>query len=333
MRRALFCLLCATGCATAGEHTTWEDDAREGVGTSVPRTPHPSIVGVFIPASFDEKSPAEERGAGVDPQAVELAILRFTTKRRQLAQEFPREKDRSWPRPIQAAFSNILDELERAMGAPKGSLPRRVLIQSRVTLEVEMENSESKYGVPPSELSGRIQKLFGSIALHMRATPPAENDRRGRALDDAIALMWPVQPVIVTSQFGYRRDPILGRENVRFHAGVDLGGDSGDVVHASGPGRVVGAGWTGGHGRSVVVQHPGGVQTMYAHLRQIIVSIGMEVEAGSPIGLMGSSGRSTGPHLHFEVRRGGVPLDPLEVLGPTFAEHGEKRSDHASARN
>jgi murein DD-endopeptidase MepM/ murein hydrolase activator NlpD len=208
-----------------------------------------------------------------------------------------------------------------------------VLIQARVTLEVEIENSESRYGAPPKELVDRVGRLFGAIALHMRASPPIRDERRQISPENAIPLIWPVAPVIVTSQFGYRRDPILGRESVRFHAGVDLGGESGDLVHAAGPGRVVSAGWTGGHGRTVVVQHPGGFQTMYAHLRQIVVGLGAEVESGSPIGLMGSSGRSTGPHLHFEVRRGGVPLDPLDVLGPTFAEKIPVQNVNSSARD
>lgn len=310
-------LLFASGCATAREQTTWEDDAREGVKSSVPRAPHrPVVAGPKLPVVLYER-PAREDRPPVDSAAIELSILRFTSKRRAVAKEVPPSND-GWPRPLQASFFSILDELELALRAPKGSLPRRVLIQARVTMEVEVENSEQRFGTPPKELNDRVGKLFGAIALHMRAAAPPD-DRRPKMLEGSLALIWPVSPVIVTSGFGYRRDPILGRENVRFHAGVDLGGESGDVVNASAPGRVVGAGWLGGHGRAVVVQHAGGYQTMYAHLRSILVELGAEVEAGTPVGLMGTSGRSTGTHLHFEVSRGGVPLDPLEVLGPTFA--------------
>jgi murein DD-endopeptidase MepM/ murein hydrolase activator NlpD len=313
----LLVLLFASGCATTAEHTTWDDDAREGVGSSVPRAPHrPVVVVPKLPIAIHGQVATEKREP-VDSAAIELLILRFTSKRRALAREAP-PSEGAWPRPIQASFFSILDELDRALESPKGSLPRRVLIQARVTMEVEVENSEGRFGPAPKEVTARVGKLFGAIALHMRAAP-AREDRRAKMMEGSLALIWPVSPVIVTSGFGYRRDPILGRENVRFHAGVDLGGESGDVVHASAPGRVVGAGWLGGHGRAVVVQHAGGYQTMYAHLRQIVVELGAEVEAGSPVGLIGTSGRSTGPHLHFEVRRGGVPLDPLEALGPTFA--------------
>src|SRR5262249_42472210 len=146
----------------------------------------------------------------------------------------------------------------------------------------------------------------------MRASAPSRDERPRLAQN--LALAWPLAPVIVTSPFGYRRDPILGRTSVRFHAGVDLGGSPGDLVHAAGSGRVLSSGWLGGHGRAIIIQHPGGYQTVYAHLRQILIPMGSEVDAGSPIGFVGNSGRSTGPHLHFEVRHGGVPLDPLDVI-------------------
>jgi murein DD-endopeptidase MepM/ murein hydrolase activator NlpD len=342
--RAIIILVVFTGCAASTERTTWEQDAREGITTSAPRgatrrsAVTTSLNSATRPIALDEIAAQDGRQLTVDSTALELSLIRFTTKRRKLAQEIepvarPNKERAPWPRPLESAFEKAIDELERGFDVPKGSLPRRVLIQARVTLEVELENSEARYGPATAELVQRMGKLFGTIALHMRASAPLDDERHARLADRELALGWPVSPVIVTSPFGYRRDPILGRENVRFHAGVDLGGESGDVVHASAPGRVSSAGWTGGHGRTVVVQHAGGYQTMYAHLRTIVVSIGVEVEAGAPLGLMGSSGRSTGPHLHFEVRRGGVPLDPLDVLGPTFAQSPAKSRESAAARD
>jgi murein DD-endopeptidase MepM/ murein hydrolase activator NlpD len=265
---------------------------------------------------------AEVRREGELPstQDLELALLRFTSKRRQLfSEEAPAHTPESqgadsgrWPRPIESAFTSVLDQLEVGFARPLGSIPRRVLIQARVTMEVELDLAQSKYGPAPKAMVDRVTHLFAVIATHMRASPTLreERPRLARELD----LTWPVSPVIVTSPFGYRRDPILGRSSVRFHAGVDLGGSSGDVVHAAGAGRVISAGWLGGHGRTVIVQHPGGYQTVYAHMRQILIPTGAEVDPGSPLGFVGSSGRSTGPHLHFEVRHGGVPLDPLDLV-------------------
>ncbi|MFQ5557920.1 MAG: murein hydrolase activator EnvC family protein [Acidimicrobiales bacterium] len=123
-----------------------------------------------------------------------------------------------------------------------------------------------------------------------------------------------VMPVkgAVGSGFGRRRHPILGA--VRMHTGVDIGGDTGDSVWASKAGVVLFAGRRGGYGNTIVVQHEGGVTTLYAHLSEIHVSAGDSVDRGEGIGLVGSTGLSTGPHLHFEVRRDGSPEDPLLFL-------------------
>jgi len=119
----------------------------------------------------------------------------------------------------------------------------------------------------------------------------------------------------MTSRFGYRRDPIHRR--IRFHAGIDFGADRGAVVHAAGAGRVTLAGRSGGYGQVVAIDHGLGVVTRYAHLERVIVREGDEVETGDIIATVGSSGRATGPHLHFEVRRDGEPVDPrAELLLP-----------------
>lgn len=271
---------------------------------------------------------------------LELALLRFTSKRRALSAEIP-PRDRpdlasssngastlgagvraraeiagAWPRPMEIAWDAVLRDLEAGLLQPLGSVSRRVLIQARVTLEVERDLTEAKYGKAPSMVADRIRRLFAAVSAHMRSSAPLAEERPRHVRD--MKLSWPVSPVIVTSPFGYRRDPILGRKSVRFHAGVDLGGETGDVVHSAGAGRVVGAGWLGGHGRTVIVQHAGGYQTVYAHLRQIITSLGAAVDPGSAIGFVGTSGRSTGPHLHFEVRRGGIPIDPLDAIDFAF---------------
>jgi murein DD-endopeptidase MepM/ murein hydrolase activator NlpD len=113
----------------------------------------------------------------------------------------------------------------------------------------------------------------------------------------------------VTSAFGYRVHPIL--RFGRFHQGVDIGAASGTPVFAAADGVVVGAGWNGGHGRQVRVAHSDGVLTSYSHLSQILAQPGTRVIRGQLVGLVGSSGFSTGAHLHFEVRRHGRPVDPL----------------------
>ena len=167
---------------------------------------------------------------------------------------------------------------------------------SRVGLEAEWERTEQRFGPGPVYLDSRLERLFA--ALDARFRPPRHRVRPE----------WPVTPVIVASPYGWRRDPIHGRR--RFHAGVDLAGRQGDVVMATAPGVVEAAGWDRGYGRRVLVRHPGGWKSLYGHLEQIFVRVGDPVDLGSPVGLMGSTGRSTAPHLHFEIHRDGQHVDP-----------------------
>jgi len=115
----------------------------------------------------------------------------------------------------------------------------------------------------------------------------------------------------VTSYFGYRYHPIL--HFTRFHAGVDIGAGWGSPIVAAADGQVIGAGWSGGYGREVQIAHGGGIVSLYGHMSEIVAQPGSFVHAGQLIGYVGSSGLSTGPHLHFEVRQGGQPVNPLGV--------------------
>jgi murein DD-endopeptidase MepM/ murein hydrolase activator NlpD/Rod binding domain-containing protein len=123
---------------------------------------------------------------------------------------------------------------------------------------------------------------------------------------DVPTLQAPAGPV--TSAFGWRRDPITGA--LRFHQGIDLRAAFGEAVTAAAAGRVVFSGEQGGYGTTVVIEHDNGIQTRYAHLSSALVRAGEIVKAGDILGRAGSSGRSTGPHLHFEVTVDGRPADP-----------------------
>lgn len=122
----------------------------------------------------------------------------------------------------------------------------------------------------------------------------------------------PAQGVAISSSFGVRRDPLLGTPAM--HAGIDFRVPYGGPVRAAGAGTVVSAGWNGGYGRMVEVEHADGMTTRYAHLSKITVKTGDRVERGTIVGKAGSSGRSTGPHLHYEVRRNGTAIDPLRFI-------------------
>lgn len=118
--------------------------------------------------------------------------------------------------------------------------------------------------------------------------------------------MFPVTNWNVTSNYGYRWG--------RLHAGTDVGVPQGTTVRASRGGQVVTAGWVGGYGNCVIIDHGDGVSTRYGHLSQVLVSVGQYVDQGDQIALSGNTGRSTGPHLHFEIRINGEAVDPLPYL-------------------
>jgi len=119
-------------------------------------------------------------------------------------------------------------------------------------------------------------------------------------------------PGAISSGFGMRYHPIYHTQ--RMHTGVDMHASYGEPIHACRSGTVVAAGWQGGYGNAVVIDHGGGMATLYAHQSRIAVSVGQYVDAGEVIGYVGSTGASTGPHLHFEVRLGGNPVDPAPYL-------------------
>jgi murein DD-endopeptidase MepM/ murein hydrolase activator NlpD len=119
----------------------------------------------------------------------------------------------------------------------------------------------------------------------------------------------PLTATRLTSQFGYRFHPMSGRYQP--HAGIDLAAPAGTSVMATGDGTVNIAGWMGGYGLVVQIDHGGAVETRYAHLSRLAVASGQSVKRGQIIGFVGSTGRSTGPHLHYEVRQSDVAVNPL----------------------
>jgi len=117
----------------------------------------------------------------------------------------------------------------------------------------------------------------------------------------------------VSSQFGYRTDPITQKK--KFHSGIDLAANRGTPVHASGKGKVIYASYSyGGYGNVVKIDHGNGYVSVYAHMHKIKVSKGQTVERGDLVGLVGSTGRSTGPHLHYEVQKDGKAINPVKYM-------------------
>jgi len=155
-------------------------------------------------------------------------------------------------------------------------------------------------------LSGMVDALDRSMALRLEAA-------RLRQLEaDALPSAWPTRSRLVTSTWGYRRDPFTG-ETV-FHAGIDISGRKGDPVYAAGDGVVEETGFDATRGRHIVIRHRNGLTSHYYHLSDIEAEKGAAVKRGERIGRLGSTGRSTGPHLHFAVEADGESVNPLDYL-------------------
>jgi murein DD-endopeptidase MepM/ murein hydrolase activator NlpD len=135
--------------------------------------------------------------------------------------------------------------------------------------------------------------------------------------EQSTRIIYPLSsPAPTTSSFGWRTHPITGSR--RFHSGVDIGAPMGAPVVAAGSGVIISAGWLGGYGKAIVIQHNGIQQTLYGHLSEVFVQPGQRIERGTVIGQVGSTGNSTGPHLHFETRvatsDGWIAIDPGEDI-------------------
>lgn len=161
-----------------------------------------------------------------------------------------------------------------------------------------------------------IQQRLAAAEAARQAAQQASEDEGGGGSDDNYvqgtgAMGWPCSGPI-TSPFGYRTHPIFG--TTIFHAGIDIGVDYGTPIHAADSGVVVYAGWISGYGNAVIIDHGGGISTLYGHNQSLAVSEGQSVSKGAVVAYAGSTGNSTGPHCHFEVDVNGSPVNPLGYL-------------------
>ncbi len=161
---------------------------------------------------------------------------------------------------------------------------------------------QSKYKPPPPPVSTGSNPSNSS---------PDDVEVYNPAPSSSGGMIWPISGPI-TSPFGWRTHPIFGSQ--RFHSGLDIGGDYGLPIHAAKAGVVSHAGWIGGYGNTVMIDHGGGIVTLYGHNQSLNVSVGQQVSQGQVIAFCGSTGNSTGPHCHFEVRLNGEPVSPYNYL-------------------
>jgi murein DD-endopeptidase MepM/ murein hydrolase activator NlpD len=266
--------------------------------SSIKRAPKPHTRGIMKPSplSDNEELPRPRpRGASIQPGSL-------TAKLNRVSQSLDRVEQRQ-----DAALDSMQATLDNKIKRIQGVL---------ADLHVDL----GKHG----DITGSIGGPFVPVKAPSSKADSFERDlykvnltraRFERTLQElrSIPLRKPVEGEIETnSPFGMRMDP-FGR-GAAIHTGVDLHGEMGEPAHATAAGKVTVAGWSGGYGNMVEVDHLNGVSTRYGHLSKILVKVGQRVTTGQVVGLIGSTGRSTGPHLHYETRINDVPVDPQKFL-------------------
>ncbi|MEH2459277.1 murein hydrolase activator EnvC family protein [Nostoc sp.] len=162
--------------------------------------------------------------------------------------------------------------------------------------------------------SKNLEVLIQQKVAEAKATEEAQaktNSRTSLIIRGTGVMVYP-SDAPTSSPFGWRMHPILGYR--RFHAGLDFAASYGSTIRAADSGIVIFAGWYGGYGRAVIIDHGKGITTLYGHTSELYVTEGQAVKRGQAIAAVGSTGLSTGPHLHFEVRRDGTPVNPANYL-------------------
>ncbi len=267
----------------------------------------------------------------------ELSYLEFLLQSRTFSEFAERFEDL---RLLVAADQRTVVERQRAQRA----LARReteveqatVALESDLAAEEQTRTRLAALAEERSNLAAVADRQQASVAHDVRSLDDLSESEE-RALEGAIAerqreleaqrtaaggspaapahgsgqFIWPVHGPI-TSPFGYRTNPFGGAPD--FHPGLDIAADMGTPILAADSGRIIIAGWVSGYGNYIAIDHGGGISTGYGHCSRIDVSVGQDVQRGQVIGAVGSTGHSTGPHVHFEVRVNGRPVDPAPRL-------------------
>jgi len=213
----------------------------------------------------------------------------------------------------------ILEEKQSKLEAEKAELNQEMAVKQEK--QVELENSQAALQEKLDALNAEADAISAEIAERQRQLEEqrrqeeAEKEQNGNSGNSGVGtgqLIWPCDSRYITSEFGYRIHPLTGIWTG--HTGLDIGCSMYDPVYASDSGTVILSGWYGGYGYAVVIDHGDGMSTLYGHNEELHVSVGDRVSQGEVIASAGSTGWSTGPHVHFEVRINGEYVDPMDYL-------------------
>ncbi|MBN2357848.1 MAG: M23 family metallopeptidase [Deltaproteobacteria bacterium] len=324
MAALALCVAGSGGCATESilrpAMTDWGD--AHTLPPALPST-QPAVIDIRdtdisaepVTSSETARSAVARMGPDIDRALAHFVAVRTNN---------PAVKERILPPVYLQQWQALLIALSRALDWQPLPPDLGALIRGRVTLEVEMEHDRQRFPDIPHELTvGYVEALekIDRRVRELKALTEGEIGNRRMSLPKgSLLLHWPLGQVVPSSAFGYRRDPVHG--GLRFHSGIDLSAPPDTPVYAAAGGVVVFAAWSGGYGKYVVIEHSNGVRTHYAHLQHLFVETGTAVDQRSPVGTVGSTGRSTGPHLHFGVSVHGYYVDPTLYTGIPIAPDG-----------
>jgi murein DD-endopeptidase MepM/ murein hydrolase activator NlpD len=224
---------------------------------------------------------------------------------------------------VLARLQSSLDQIEgrqmAALTSVEDSMESRVRRMRGVFTDLGLDMAQLEAATPRAGVGGpfvpvKLPANAGAFErqLYRINTTRAQVERLNRTLTLVPYRKPVVGEVEFTSGFGVRSDPFLGRPAM--HTGLDFRAAMGDPVRATANGKVVSSGWAGGYGRMIEIDHGNGLSTRYGHLSEIGVKVGDQIRIGQVIGAVGSTGRSTGPHLHYETRIDGDAVDPQKFL-------------------
>ena len=254
---------------------------------------------------YDEDLQAEYIAARENVEALEAqAEVMFTENEARRADQ---EAKRTQLETDIAAACQVIAQMETDIDEYNRTLEQEEATQAQVTNLIVQKEKELKEAKAAEEAE-RLRKLAEQqAAMGGVSSAPAANLGGG----SGAWMMWPSYTTYLTSRYGMRVNPVSGI--YKLHAGCDIGASYGSSIYAAAGGTVILAGWNGGYGNCVMVNHGNGYTTLYGHMSRIAVSNGQAVAQGQVLGYVGSTGNSTGPHLHFEVRASatGATMDPL----------------------
>lgn len=211
-----------------------------------------------------------------------------------------------------------INRLADAAPIPKG---RKLLVPSipgifvSLSPENDLEYLIRSLRVEDRSAHYRVRLFLGGREVEFMFFPGSSFLASERSFFLVAGFRFPLPKGVISSGFGMRADPFNGRA-IKFHPGIDIAAPLGTEVYAARSGRVAQAGWSDVYGNYVLIVHDNEWETLYGHLSKILVTVGQKLVTGDIVGKVGSTGISTGPHLHFEIRKRGVAENPLDLLAP-----------------